>query len=225
MNLVSGNRITLLKNGAEFFPSLEAAIDAALEDIRLETYIFEEDRSGIRIANALMRAVSRGVSVRVLVDGFGSRQTSMHFFNQMRKVGVTVLFFRPERGWFDFAKSRVRRVHRKIALVDTHIGFVGGINLIDDFTNNALGSLPRYDYAVKIEGPIIADIYTSVYRLWRLVSWFNLKRRGVGFEIPLTLKTAVGSATLAFVVRDNFRHRRDIEREYWQSTATIAPAL
>ncbi len=220
MNLVSGNHITLLKNGAEFFPALEEAIDAALEDIHVETYIFEEDQSGIHIANALMRAASRGASVRVVVDGFGSRQTSMRFFDQMRKAGITVLFFRPEHGRFNFSRSRVRRLHRKIVLVDARIGFVGGINLVDDFTNNVSREYPRFDYAVKIEGSIVAEIYPSVYRLWRMVNWFNLKRRGAGFGIPRISIKVAGSASLAFITRDNFRHRRDIEREYRRAIDT-----
>jgi cardiolipin synthase A/B len=212
--IIAGNRITLLKNGAEFFPALEAAIDRAQFDIRIETYIFEEDASGIRIANALKRAASRGVSVRVLVDGFGSRATSAGFFESIRATGVTLLFFRPERGWLDFRKSRVRRVHRKIVLIDGKQGFVGGINLIDDFTENLSDTAPRYDYAVAIEGPILAPIYLTVHRLWRIVKWFSLKRRGPEFAMPKVSSAPVGNVNLSFVARDNFRHRRDIENAY-----------
>jgi cardiolipin synthase A/B len=214
MKLIAGNNITLLKNGVAFFAALEAAIDRALKDIRIETYIFNDDTSGIRIANALMRAASRGVAVRVLVDGFGSRKTPPIFFEELRRAKISLLFYRPERGFFDFRKSRVRRVHRKIALIDGHTGFVGGINFIDDFTENLSTTHPRYDYAVEIEGPILAQIYPSVYRLWRVVKWFSLKRRGRDFLPPMVSHDAVGEASLAFVTRDNFRHRRDIEREY-----------
>jgi cardiolipin synthase A/B len=214
MKLIAGNNITLLKNGDAFFAALEAAIDRAKKDVRLETYIFNADTSGVRIANALMRAASRGVAVRVLVDGFGSRSTPPSFFEELRRSKVNLLFYRPERGFFDFRKSRVRRVHRKIALIDGHTGFVGGINLIDDFTDNLSTTHPRYDYAVQIEGPILAQIYPSVYRLWRVVKWFSLKRRSRDLLQPMVSHDAVGEASLAFVTRDNFRHRRDIEREY-----------
>jgi cardiolipin synthase A/B len=212
--IIPGNTITLLKNGAEFFPALEAAIDRAQVDIRIETYIFCEDTSGIRIANALKRAASRGVSVRVLVDGFGSRDTDPRFFQSIRDTGVRLLFFRPERGLFDFRKSRFRRVHRKIVLIDGKEGFVGGINLIDDFTENLSETAPRYDYAVMLEGPILAPISTSAYHLWRVVKWFSLKRRGIDFQPPAVATTHIGNATLSFVARDNFRQRRDIENAY-----------
>ena len=68
-----GNALTLLENGAEFFPALEAAIDGAGREVFLETYIFADDETGHRIAAALSRAAARGVAVRLLVDGFGGR--------------------------------------------------------------------------------------------------------------------------------------------------------
>lgn len=176
MNVIEGNRITLLKNGAEFFPALEAAIDAARYDIRIETYIFEDDTSGRRIANALMRAASRSVSVHVLADGFATRKTPREFFDAMRNTGMQLAFFRPVRGWFDFRKSRVRRAHRKLALIDAHTGFVGGINFIDDYTENLSPTHPRYDYAVMVEGPVLAEIYLDMHRLWRVVRWLSWRR-------------------------------------------------
>lgn len=118
MNLVPGNRISLLKNGAEFFPALETDIDAAVADICVETYIFVEDVSGLRIANALMRAAGRGVNVRVMIDGFGSRTTPSEFFDRMRNAGVVVYIYLPVHTVFDFRRYRVRRLHRKIVLID-----------------------------------------------------------------------------------------------------------
>ncbi len=224
MNLIDGNRITLLKNGAAFFPALEAAIDAARIDIRVETYIFAEDASGIRIANTLMRAVSRGVTVSVLVDGIGSRETAMSFFDSLRAAGVQVAFFRPDHDRYDFHKSRIRRTHRKIVLIDGCVGLIGGINLVGDFTDNFSATHPRYDYAVKIEGAILAEIYPSVARLWRAATWFGLKsglrnRRPhrPHHPLPAVATRKIDEAALAFVMRDNFRHRRDIEREYWRA--------
>ncbi len=144
MKFVHGNRIALLKNGGEFFPALEAALDAAATDIRIETYIFHADSSGARIANALVRAANRGVNVQVLVDGFGSRATPAEFFEHMQSTGIRVNFFQPVRNLFDFRRHRVRRVHRKIALIDGHTAFIGGINLIDDFSENLSPTHPRY---------------------------------------------------------------------------------
>ena len=220
--LVPGNRITLLKNGTEFFPALLKAIDAATTEIRLESYMFRDDVAGIQIADALTRAAKRGVTVQVLVDGVGSYKTPRSFFEAMERTGVEVLVFRPENQFFNLKRSRLRRFHRKICLVDGRVGFVGGINLVDDMTE-CLSEFPRYDYAVLVEGPVLADMYLEMARLWRVLSWWKLGRRNKRVPLPnfpkhvpsaLRKETPVGDVNAYFVVRDNFRHRHDIENAY-----------
>ncbi len=211
---VEGNRISLLKNGGEFFPALETDIDAATADIRVEAYIFVEDVSGLRIANALMRAAGRGVNVRVMIDGFGSRTTPSEFFDRMRNAGVVVYIYLPVHTVFDFRRYRVRRLHRKIVLIDGKTAYVGGINIIDDFNENLSAHLPRYDYAVRLEGPILADIYSSVQQLWQKKHWFNLAPPVGRTRPPPVSPLPVGSSALVFIARDNFRSRRSIERAY-----------
>ncbi len=219
MKFIPGNHIALLKNGAAFFPALESAIDTAITDIRLETYIFHADSAGTRVAEALIRAANRGVNVQVLIDGFGSRTTLPQFFKQMQAAGVRFDSFVPVHTLFDFRRHRVRRMHRKIVLIDGRTGFVGGINIIDDFTESLSQTHPRFDYAVKIDGPILADIYPSVQQLWQAVQRFNPKRCRSKYVPPAVSPAATGAAALAFVVRDNFRHRRDIERAYQRAIA------
>jgi len=68
-----GNKLTLLRNGTEYFPALERAIDAAQHEVWFETYIFADDATGRQIAAALERAAHRGVKVRVMVDGWGAK--------------------------------------------------------------------------------------------------------------------------------------------------------
>ena len=216
MNLVEGNRITLLKNGADFFPVLIKAIDAAVLDVRIETYIFEADAAGKLIGDAMTRAARRGVAVRLLVDGVGSWRTSTVFFESLRAAGVKILIFRPVSKWFGFRRSHLRRIHRKIALVDGKVGFVGGINLVDDMTES-LSEHPRYDYAVQVEGPLLADIYPSSHHLWRWVALLHLRHKDVGDQ-PVPVSAArIGDQRAAFVVRDSVRHRRAIERMYNQA--------
>jgi cardiolipin synthase len=210
---VDGNRVTLLRNGAEFFPALVAAIDAAAEDVRLETYIFADDAAGRAVAGALKRAALRGAKVRLMIDGFGSRELATAFLDDLAAAGVVVQRFRPERGWFSFRRSRLRRLHRKIALVDARVGFVGGINILDDHAGHGSGA-PRYDYAVRIEGPLLAEIYPVVHRLWWMVAALSRKERQPGFLPPAVHPGPAGETAAAFVYRDNFRHRHDIEAMY-----------
>ncbi|MBL0142811.1 MAG: cardiolipin synthase ClsB [Betaproteobacteria bacterium] len=213
MRPVAGNRVTLLRNGAEFFPALVAAIDSASEDVRLETYIFADDAAGRAVGEALKRAARRGVKVRLMIDGFGSRELAPAFLEDLGAAGVFVQRFRPERGWFSFRRSRLRRLHRKIALVDARVGFVGGLNILDDHSGHE-SEAPRYDYAVRIEGPLLAEIYPVMYRLWWLVATLSRNGRQPGFLPPVVPSGPVGETTAAFVFRDNFRHRHDIEAMY-----------
>lgn len=209
MDPVPGNRLTLLRSGAEYFPALEAAIDAARADVRLETYIYEDDETGRRIAAALKRAAARGVSVRMMLDGFGSRLLPAPFLEDLRREGILVQVFRPEWRFPRVRRTRLRRLHRKIVLIDGRVGFVGGINIVDDRV--AAAPRGRLDFCVRIEGPLVGRIYPVVHRLWWLVATLTRKVRRADFE-PLAVNPEPAGATSAeFVWRDNLRHRHDIE--------------
>jgi len=210
---VNGNRITLLKSGVEYFPALAAEFDAAQREIHLETYIYEDDIAGRTIAAALARAAQRGVATYVMVDGFGSKDLGSELIEGLRAAGVRILVYRPQISPWTLRLARLRRMHRKIAVIDARVAFVGGINIIDDM-DTPNHTPPRYDYAVRIDGPLVARIHPVVKRLWALVTatqfksaWPRLRDLGP-FTVPR------GGQRAAFVVRDNVAHRRDIEQEY-----------
>jgi cardiolipin synthase len=210
---VDGNRITLLKSGVEYFPALTAEFDSARSEIHLETYIFEADTTGRSIAVALMRAARRGVSVNVMVDGFGSQDLDPALVRDMRASGVRFLVYRRNISPWTLRRTRLRRLHRKIALVDARVAFLGGINLVDDV--GALGSsLPRFDYAVRIEGPLLAKICPVVRQLWSRVSAVQLRARWPERRDLVPPADSRGGQRAAFVMRDNIGHRRDIEQAY-----------
>ena len=218
---VAGNRLTLLRNGEQYFPALVEAIDAATREIHLETYIFADDETGSLIADALVRAAMRGVAVRVLLDGFGARDFAPRFRQLLQESGAQVLVFRPAISPWTLSRRRLRRLHRKIACMDGAVAFVGGINVIDDYdTPNQ--TPPRYDYAVRIEGPLVERVQEAAERLWALTAWANLRKRWGGLG---TAKSHAGSRRAhrrtfpenqraALRLRDNVRHRRDIEEAY-----------
>lgn len=213
---VPGNQLTLLQNGEAFFPAIEAAFDRARYEIYLETYIYQNDATGQRIASALKRAVLRGVKVYVLIDGYGSKDLPRSMLDQLRTDGVKTLIFRRKISPWTFRRKRLRRMHRKIVVVDREIAFVGGINIIDDGEGTGdTGS--RYDYAVAVEGPLVDVIRLSTQRLWSLVAWKSF-RKGTLRRARLPASSFKGgSMSAAFLVRDNFRHRRDIEVAYLQA--------
>ncbi|MBK8740979.1 MAG: cardiolipin synthase ClsB [Betaproteobacteria bacterium] len=217
-----GNCVTLLRCGAEYFPALEAAIDAAASDVYLETYIFADDASGRRIAAALVRAVRRGLRARVVADGFGSRYFMGRLLDDIRGEGVEVAIYRPEPRWFNFSRHRLRRLHRKLAVIDAATAFVGGINILDDL-NGLDKPPPRLDFAVRVEGPLLADIVAAADRLWLLLLWSGFRRREPRGRPPRALPAPraepCGAFLAAFECRDNFRNRRDIERGYLDAIA------
>lgn len=205
------NRIDLLRNGVEYFPALEAAIDQARHEIYLETYIYETDATGLRIGAALKRAAARGVDTHVLLDGFGCKDMPAAYVQDLQQAGVDVMFYRPKISPWTLKRSRLRRLHRKLVVIDGEVAFVGGINIIDDF-NVPKHDPPRIDYAVRIRGELLPQIRTSARRLWRRIAWTHL-RRVEAASLPLT-EGADGHMRAAFVVRDNLLHRRDIEQSY-----------
>ena len=215
---VSGNRVDLLETGSEYFPALIADIDAATTEVHLESYIFEDDATGRRVADALGRAARRGVAVHVVVDGFGARDFAAGLGRQLEAQGVEVLVYRLEAAALQLRRHRLRRLHRKLAVIDARVAFLGGINVIDDMdTPRQLP--PRYDYAVRIEGPLLFDIHRAARHLCDLVRWARLRRRHRPPARPQPALDVRGNVTAAFVIRDNLRHRRDIEEAYLAAIA------
>ena len=210
---LGGNRLSLLESGADYFPALIAAIDAALHEVHLEAYIFADDSTGRRVTTALGNAAQRGVAVRVLVDGFGAREFAEGLGASLAARGVEVMTYRPEIGKLRFRRHRLRRLHRKLVVVDGRVAFVGGINVIDDFDDGKAVSA-RFDYAVSIEGPLVARIHADMRHVWRLVRWARLGHRPSP-PASLPAPPAVsGTMEAALLIRDNLGHRRDIENAY-----------
>lgn len=214
MHFIGGNHIQLLRNGIEYFPALESAIDHANSEIYLQSYIYEADQIGLRIGNAMIRAVQRGVSVYLLIDGFGSKTLPKSYIQFLQKSGVNVMLYRPKISPWTFKKNRLRRLHQKVAIVDNRVAFVGGINIIDD--HNVPNQIsPRIDYAVRIEGALLPIIASGAQKLWQRLAWMHFRSK------PVTRIKAQGHAhdasfniNAAYITRDNILHRRDIEEAY-----------
>jgi len=215
--MVPNNQIILLQNGEAYFPALEAALDRAMHDIYLETYIFEDDTTGRRIAEALRRAALRGVITHLLIDGFGSIGLPKTMVDDLEAAGVRVLKFRPKTSPWTLRRRRLRRLHRKIVVVDRTIAFVGGININDGLDFHGQPST-RYDYAVCVQGPLVKAIHDSARRVWSRVTRTRLRPGRIWDNDRYTPSTEpAGLMQAAFLVRNNIRHRRDIEAAYLQA--------
>jgi len=219
-----GNKMRLLVTGEEFFPALLGAIEGAERSIHLETYIFADDNIGHRVTDALAAAASRGVEVRVLIDGFGGGEYARRLAKDLGAQGAEVRIFRPER-WWRLERKLLRRLHRKIVVVDGNLAFVGGINVIDDHNvppaeRGRIG--PRFDFTVACEGPIVAPIALAVRQLWWMLSFARPTEVSVHRpQMSTQLRPAAhsGGVAASFLLRDNLRNRRTIEYAYLDAIA------
>ena len=216
MDFIPGNRVELLICGEKYFPALTAAIDAASRHVYLETYIFQDDETGRRVANALCHAAQRGVSVRLMVDGFGARDMAAPLRAALLAAGVQLLVYRPKISPLTLRRRRLRRMHRKMAVADNLVAFVGGINIIDDYDTPGQ-TPPRHDYAVRIEGPLVAEVLAKAEMLWGLVAWASLQQRWRAARRLRATPPVAGNQSAALVIRDNLRHRADIEEAYLEA--------
>jgi cardiolipin synthase len=232
VHLSPDHAVRLLHGGADFFPALIEAIDASQTEIRLETYIFNFDATGESVANALIRAAQRRVSVLVMVDGIGTPPLTDRWSQRLEEAGVQWHRFLP-LGWIGVVLPlRWRRLHRKLCVVDGIHVFCGGINVIDDCVDLNHGALssPRFDFAVKVTGPLVKEAHSTLEQFWlhvkvgQQMEHLQWKKLGQTFKQVLSQRSAAsalrkadhsqGAVWAALVLRDNLFHRSSIERTY-----------
>lgn len=211
-----GNRIELLENGEEFFPAVFAAIDEAKDKVFLETFIWFEDKVGKELHRAILGAARRGVSVEVLLDGYGSPDLSDDFVNQLTSAGVKFRYYDPRPPLMGMRTNVFRRMHRKIVVIDGELAFVGGINYSAEHMSD-YGPEAKQDYAVRVQGPVVQDIYAFV--LQNLPGHEEMRRWWGRRRHQAQDNHAPGEAQALFVWRDNDDHRDDIERYYLKMLA------
>jgi cardiolipin synthase A/B len=209
----SGNLLKLLSGGAQFHPALLDAINNAKNEILLETYIFAADAVGSAIQQALADAARRGVRVRSIIDWHGTGRKQVNALREnLQAAGAQCRSFNPWF-WHGFTRS-----HRKLCVVDGLLAFVGGMNLNDDwicdFDPDIRLVAPRWDFTVQIEGPLVANIQLNMQLQWARLRQINLiERRKLGRQLRQNnLSNNSPIAITSFIVRDNWRNRRTIQR-------------
>lgn len=164
--LREGNSLQLLRNGPETYEDWLQAIQQAQRWVHFENYIFKNDGIGQRFAEALSERAAAGVSVRVLYDWFGSFDVPRSFWRNLRQAGVDVRVVNPIG--FGAPLEVVQRDHRKFLAVDGVYGSVGGVCVADPWLECSPATcLPYRDTAVRITGPIIADLEQSFANVWK----------------------------------------------------------
>ncbi len=163
--LTPGNRLGLCNGAAEKYEALLRDIAAARRHIHLEYFILRGDAFGHRLADALAAKIAEGLQVRLLLDGVGSMFLSRRYIARLRAAGVRFAWFHPlnplRRRW-----SLNIRNHRKIAVIDGRIGYVGGINLGDEYLGRDPDAGEWHDVAVRMEGPAVLSLQRVFTEDW-----------------------------------------------------------
>ncbi|MEY2994987.1 MAG: cardiolipin synthase ClsB [Pseudomonadota bacterium] len=241
---IGGHRVALLEGGRALFPAMIEAIDRAQQWIQLETYIFDFHGHPLEVARALAEAATRGVEVRVLVDGAGTPPIPKEWQAIWDRAGVQWQVFSPLGHTGFWLPSQWRRMHRKLLVVDQRTAFCGGINVLDDWQTLAGARLgtPRLDFALQFEGPLVQRVAQSMTKAWwRLLAGTHVKRghwqsalqlarqqwkvlrphwkRRIQRDAAWRPSDRLG-VNMLWLERDNVRHRTQIERAYLQAIAS-----
>ncbi len=198
----------LLVDGGEAYPAMLEAIAAARDTINLETYIFASDETGWRFARGLARSAQRGVEVNVLLDGYGSVGCATSLLEYLAEAGVRVTWYKPLAPWRS-GWGWWRRDHKKILVVDGGVGFVGGLNIADDYADLANGGRGWRDTHARIAGPVVAGLQESFGRTWR-----RSKGPRLDPSRHLPALAQVGVSDAAILTNRIHKERRQIRKAY-----------
>jgi cardiolipin synthase len=209
---VEGNRVELLRDGEQAYPAMLAAIAAANEQILLEMYWFDSDRTGRRFAEALASAAARGVETALLYDAVGSIGVDLGMFTELRRAGVKVAEFGPIAPWRRrFRLGRLtRRDHRKVLVVDGEIGFTGGINVANAWASREEGGDGWRDDMVRVEGPAVRGLVRGL-----LAAWYHAGGEPIARTRPSHYGAGPLGGARARVIGEGYHKlRHDIRRAY-----------
>jgi len=234
--LAGGHDLELLEGTRAYFSAMVKAIDASLHEVRMETYIFCVEASGVQVAQALERAALRGVQVYLVMDGVGTPELMAPWTSRLTAAGVAWRIYLPLGRVGLLIPGRWRRLHRKLCVIDGEFLFCGGINVLDDFydPNHGVLTAPRLDYAVGVRGPLVQLAHAAMLQFWLhlqavqsvrdvelAAAWQAVqnKRRLASATVQHAAVSAAShtSAKAHLVLRDNVLHRRHIERAYRQA--------
>lgn len=162
--LTDGNRVDVLRNGVQIFPSMLAAIKGARKTINLEFYIYWDGEIGRTFAETLAERARAGVKVNVVLDAVGSAEMSHDLILFMQRNGIAIEWYHPLR-WYTISRVN-HRTHRKLLIVDGEIGFSGGVGIADNWLGDADSKDHWRETVVRIEGPVVTQMQFAFMDNW-----------------------------------------------------------
>lgn len=215
------NKAVVLTDGEEIFPAFLDAIKNAREHIHLETYILREDEIGQKFAGALSRKAKEGVEVRIIYDGLGSRALSKKYIEELRSAGIEIEPFFPVKLPLFHSKINYRN-HRKILVVDGKIGFVGGINIGDEY----LGKDPQIgfwrDTHLQLEGNAVYFLQRIFLQDWYFITGKTLEKEYCDL---FPVKEPPGNKLVQITASGPDTHWEAIMQVYYYAIATAQKSV
>ena len=206
---IAGNTVEILRNGAQIFSEMLQAIEKATETIHLEMYIFRSDQTGWRFADALAKKATEGVVVKLIYDSLGSLTSSEEMFLTMEKAGVEIFEYHPIAPWNPGWRLR-KRDHRKILVVDGRCGFVGGINIGDEYTASDDGGEGWRDTHIKLGGPAVRELQQIFLATWAK----NKKAKSTPHPSYYPDLPPVGDLPVSLVASQGMKGKNQIKQAY-----------
>jgi cardiolipin synthase len=204
----AGHSVKLVQGGEPFFAAIIKAIDEARQYIHFQTYIVDEDETGQRIIDALVRAAGRGVRIYLLLDAFGTKYLIDEFIEKIEDSGILFRFFSPVFITKGFQMSL--RLHHKVLLVDGELAIIGGMNFADRY-HGAPGRKEWLDFAVIVRGPECMHINSILRKLWNKTF---ISKEDRSNEIVHSVKTYDENIRLRVTENNWSRNKIEILRSY-----------
>ncbi|PRX36631.1 cardiolipin synthase [Paraburkholderia sp. BL18I3N2] len=162
--VISGNRFEMLLNGDRIFPSMLEGIRSARRTITFETFIYWSGEIGQQIAQALADKAREGIAVHVLLDWVGSSKMDKRYLNLLRDAGAEVIQYHKPH-WTGLGRMN-DRTHRKLLVIDGHIGFTGGVGIAPEWTGHAQNEKHWRDTHFRVEGPVVGHMQAVFMDNW-----------------------------------------------------------
>ena len=164
-----GNRVSLLIDGEATFAAIFAAIETAQSSVLVQFYTIKNDGLGIRLRELLERKARQGVEVLFIADRIGSNSLPESYLKSLRLAGAEAEFFRTKK--FGTIRFQINfRNHRKIVVVDGRIGFIGGLNVGDEYLGLVPALSPWRDTQLEIEGPAVKALQLAFAEDWNWIT-------------------------------------------------------
>jgi cardiolipin synthase len=207
-NYTIHNKVELVRGGKKYFDVLEHIINRAHTILHLQMYIFNDDETGSRIINVLLKAAERGVQIFIVLDGYASRTISKSSIENLKSAGINFRWFNPifKSRYFYFG----RRLHHKVVVADASVGLVGGVNITNRY--NDLDNPAWLDWALHVQGEVCLQLNKICAEIWNKSHWG--KRRFTRFIHPVKTAKHDEECLVRARVNDWVRGKKQITKTY-----------